>query len=126
MRQYEANDSKLYRSRNGMILGVCKGISECYALPVFWFRVACVALAITTTVWPVIITYFIAGFLLKPRPVIDFTNENEHEFYDSYVTSRSMALHRLKRKFNDLNSRIQRIEDVVTSKDFTWKQKYNH
>ncbi len=110
----------LYRSRNGKILGVCRGIAEYYDIPVFWFRAGVVVLMVTTAVWPVMIVYFAVAFYLKPEPVIPFASESENEFYGSLANSRSMALHRLKKKFDQLQNRLRRMEDVVTSKEFTW------
>ncbi len=113
----------IYRSRNGIILGVCKGIANHYDIPVFWIRLGLIIIMGTTAVWPVVLGYFLIAFYAKPEPVIPFTSESDCEFYGSYTSSRSMAIYRLKNKFNQLNNRIRRMEDVVTSRDFTWKQK---
>ena len=115
--------ASLYRSRDGLILGVCKGIARRYAVPVFWIRVGVIFVMVTTAVWPVVLAYFMAAFFMKPEPVIPFSDESDSEFYDSYTNSRSMALHRVKKKFDQLNNRIRRMEDVVTSRDFTWDRK---
>jgi phage shock protein C len=78
-----------------------------------------------TGIFPVIITYFVAAILMKPEPVIPFETESDREFYDSYVSSRSMAIHRLKRTYESLDRRIRRIESIVTSRDFSWDQRLN-
>jgi phage shock protein C len=106
-----------------MILGVCKGIAVRYDVPVFWIRAGVIFIMITTAVWPVVLAYFLIAFFIKPEPVIPFSDESDSEFYGSYTNSRSMALHRVKKKFDQLNNRIRRMEDVVTSRDFTWDQK---
>jgi phage shock protein C len=113
----------LYRSRNGLILGICRGVADRYDIPAFWIRVGVIVLMVTTTVWPVVLVYFGIGFLLKPEPIIPFTNESEDEFYGSFTNSRSMALHRLKKKFDQLQNRLHRMENVVTSKEFNWEMK---
>ena len=113
----------LYRSRYGMVLGVCKGIAELYEIPVFWLRAGMVFLMITTGIWPVVLIYFAIGLYLKPEPVVPFTNESDNEFYSSYTNSRSMALHRIKKKFKQLQNRLRRMEDVVTSREFSWDMK---
>jgi len=114
---------RLYRSRQGMILGLCRGIAEMNEIPVFWLRAGVVFLAITTGIWPVILIYFAIGLYLKPEPVVPFTNESDDEFYSSYTNSRSMALHRIKKKFEQLQNRLRRMEDVVTSREFSWDMK---
>jgi len=57
-----------YRARNGMLLGVCRGLAEHWGLSVFWTRVLVVALAVFTAFWPVMITYLVVGLLLRPEP----------------------------------------------------------
>jgi len=34
-----------------------------------------------------------------------------------------MALHRLKRTFDNLDRRIQRIESIVTARDYDWERR---
>lgn len=108
-----------------MILGVCRGIADHYEIPVFWFRVGVIVLAVTTAIWPVVIVYFVMALSMRPEPVIPFSNESDNEFYGSFTSSRSMALHRLKKKFDQLQNRLRRMEDVVTGKEFEWDMKMN-
>lgn len=113
----------LYRSRSGVLLGVCRGLADYFDMSVFMVRAVVVVAFIITGVWPVGILYLVAAVLMKPEPVVPVTNDDEREFYDSYADSRSNALARVKRKFDNLDRRIRRMEDVVTSKDFEWEQK---
>mgnify|MGYP000398041778 CR=1 FL=1 len=113
----------LYRSRSGILLGVCRGLADYFDMSVFMVRAVVVVSFIITGIWPVGILYLVAAVLMKPEPVIPFSNDDEREFYDSYADSRSNALARVKRKFDNLDRRIRRMEDVVTSKDFEWEQK---
>lgn len=118
------NNNTVYRSRYGIILGICKGISEHFEIPVMWLRIGVILIAITTGVWPIVLAYFGLAFYLKPKPILPLSSEGENAFYDSYTSSRSSALHRVKEKFDSLNKRIHRMEDIVTSKDFNWKNKF--
>ncbi|MBM3333892.1 envelope stress response membrane protein PspC [Candidatus Sumerlaeota bacterium] len=115
----------LYRSRRGVILGVCRGVAEYLDFPVFWLRILVVAGVIFTGFFPVVVTYFVAGILMKPEPVIPFESESDREFYESYVSSRGLAIHRLKRTFESLDRRIRRMESIVTSRDFSWDKRLN-
>jgi len=63
--------------------------------------------------------------LMKPEPAIPVQTSEEQEFYDSYVHSRRGATDRLKRRYDSLMRRIQRLEHTVTSKEFDWDQKLN-
>jgi phage shock protein C len=115
----------LYRSRRGILFGVCRGIAEYFDFSVFWVRFATLALFFFTGFWPTAVIYFIAAFLMKPEPVIPIDNEDEQEFYDSYVHSREMAAERIKRRYENLERRIQRLEHTVTEPEFNWEDRLN-
>jgi phage shock protein C len=109
-----------------MILGVCKGLAEYFDVNVMLVRVALVAASIFTAFWPFAITYVVAGVLMKPEPIVPILGESDREFYDSYMSSRSMALQRLKRTFDHLDRRVGRIEDVVTSREYSWEKRLSN
>jgi phage shock protein C len=115
----------LHRSRNGVILGVCRGIAEYFDFSVFWVRAAAVIFLFISGFWPITAIYFIGAFLMKPEPAIPVQTSEEQEFYDSYVHSRRAATDRLKRRYDTLMRRIQRLEHTVTSKEFDWDRKLN-
>lgn len=58
----------LYRSQDGLILGVCQGIADWRQMPVFWVRVIAILLIIVSHGIPGIIVYFILGMILQPSP----------------------------------------------------------
>jgi len=115
----------LYRSRNGIILGVCRGIADYFDFSVFWARVITLVLLFFTGFWPVMILYFVAALLMKPEPVIPIETDEEQEFYDSYIHSHRGATDRLKRRYENLERRIRRMEDHVTGREFEWENKLN-
>jgi len=117
--------SGLYRSRNGIFLGVCMGLSEFLDFSVFWVRTIIVLLLIFTGLWPVVFLYFLAALLMKPEPAIPVTTEDEEEFYDHYLYSEKAAVGRLKRKFSNLDRRIRNMEDIVTSREYDFEQRLN-
>ncbi|WP_020589646.1 envelope stress response membrane protein PspC [Desulfobacter curvatus] len=110
-----------YRSRRGIIFGVCRGLAEHFNFSVFWTRIIVLVLFLFTGFWPVGVLYFVAGLLLTPEPVIPLENASDEEFYQSYTRSRSSAIQRIKNKFDNIDRRIQRMEDTVTSKEFDFK-----
>jgi phage shock protein C len=115
----------LYRSRNRMILGVCRGIADYFNISAFWTRAIFLLFLFLTGFWPMAAIYFIAALLMKPEPVIPLEINGEKDFYDSYVQSRKASLSRLKRRYENLERRIQRIEHVVTSREFDWDHRLN-
>ena len=114
----------LYRSRNGVILGVCRGVANYFNLRVFWVRVVLLALLLASGIWPMVFIYLAASLLMKPEPVRPLETEEEREFYDTYTYSRARAVGRLKRRFQNLERRIRRMEDTVTAREFDWERKF--
>jgi phage shock protein C len=115
----------LHRSRDGAILGVCKGIAEYFDFSLFWTRAIAVALLLLTGFWPITGLYFLAALLMKPEPVLPIHDDEEREFYDSYLVSRKGAADRLRRRYENLERRIRQMEHRVTSRDFEWEKRLN-
>ncbi|ADK86115.1 phage shock protein C, PspC [Desulfarculus baarsii DSM 2075] len=117
--------SGLYRSRQGLIFGVCKGLARHYDFSLFWVRFLTVLVALFTGVWPVALLYVAAALLMKPAPVIPLENDAEQEFYNSYSAGRTAAVGRLKRTFDGLERRLRRLEDSVTAREYDWQRRFN-
>ena len=115
----------MYRSRDGVILGVCRGISDYFDFSVFWTRAIAVILLIFTGLWPTVVLYFLAALLMKPEPVIPIQSKDHQEFYDSYVHSPRSAADRIKRRYSKLEKRIQRLEHTVTRPGYDWESRLN-
>ena len=115
----------MYRSRDGILLGVCKGIAEYFDFSIFWTRAIALMLLFFTGLWPIVVLYFIAALIMKPEPVLPLRTDDQQEFYESYIHSRKSAADRLKRRYEKLERRIQRMENHVTSREFDWEHKLN-
>jgi phage shock protein C len=113
----------LYRSRHGVLLGVCRGIAERFDFSIFWTRAIAVVLLLITGIWPMTGLYLLAALLMRPEPVMPIADSDEQEFYDSYTHSRHAAVQRLKGRFARLERRLRRMEHVVTSAEFDWKER---
>ncbi len=114
---------RLYRSRDGMIFGVCKGMANHFDISAFWLRLALVVAFFVTGFFSIIIAYIVAALIIKLEPVIQPQTEAEEEFYQSYTSSGSLGLSRLKSKFDSLDQRIRRIESYVTNKAYDWERR---
>lgn len=119
------NSGGIFRSRNGVIMGVCKGISEYFQVSVVWVRIIFVVTLFFSGLWPVIGIYIAASFLMKPRQINPLETDEEKDFYDTYVNSRIGAIRALKARFESLEGRIRRMEDTVTASEFEWDRKMN-
>lgn len=116
---------QIYRARDGMIMGVMKGLARHFGYSVGWVRFFGVLILLFSGFWPAVIIYLAAGFLMKPEPVIPPQSADEEAFYGAYTGSRGMAIARLKERFERLDRRIRRMEDRVTSRDFDWEERLN-
>lgn len=123
MRTAMKNRTGLYRSRHGIICGVCRGVAEYLDFSVFWTRMIAVALLIFTGLWPIVGIYLLAMLVMKPEPLVPFETDDEAEFYNSFTHSRSMAVQRLKRIYDKIDRRVQRMEDAVTAREYDWDQR---
>jgi phage shock protein C len=115
----------IYRSRDGAIFGVCRGLAEYFDFSVFWVRAIAVILLIFTGLWPAVILYILAALVMKPQPALPIDDAEEQVFYDRYASSRREAAERLKKRYEDLENRIRRMEDVVTSREYDWDSRIN-
>lgn len=125
MNKYYDRQGGIYRARDGVFLGVCKGVAEYFDLSLFWIRMGMIVFFIFSGFWPVIGVYLVAAFFMKPKPVKPIRSEEEREFYNSYVHSPKSAAQRLKKKFSDLDRRIRRMEDEVTAREYDWERRFN-
>ncbi len=108
----------IYRSRQGILMGVCRGLAQHFNFNVFWTRMIALILFLITGFWPMGVIYIVAGLMLNLEPVMPLENETDQEFYQSYTTSKTSAIQRIKRKFDNIDRRIQRMEHTVTSREF--------
>ncbi len=102
-------------------MGVCRGLSDYFNISVFWVRIITLISFLFTGFWPVGVMYIVAGLIIKMEPVSPLSNEKDQEFYNTYTHSRSSAIQRIKRKFENIERRIQRMEHTVTSREFDWE-----
>ena len=126
-----ARRGRLYRSRRGMILGVCRGLADYFDVSVLGIRITAVILLIFTGFWPIGAIYLLAAFIMKPQPRrTERPRESGtyREHYDDPFTeteTRSTAvLRQLKRTSDRLNTRIQNMEDIVISREQDWDRRF--
>ena len=124
MHTHSHSSRTLYRSRKGIFFGVCQGISDYADISVFWIRFGAVLAALFTGFWPLVLVYIVAAIFLRPAPVIEFSNDDDWNFYQSYVADRKLALYRLKRRCEALSRRTRRMENIVTDKEYDWERRF--
>lgn len=113
----------LYRSRDGLVFGVCKGIADSRGFSVAITRILALAIFICSAIVPFVIGYIILAIVLKPEPIPRYDDWEGEEFEETLSYSRGEALRSLKNTFDRLDNRIRQMESRVTEKDFDWEQR---
>ncbi|MCD8482411.1 MAG: envelope stress response membrane protein PspC [Verrucomicrobia bacterium] len=116
---------KLYRSRDGIFFGVCRGLANYAAISVFWLRVIAVVALIFTGFWPVLLLYIGAAIFMRPEPVFQSSHGLDEDLYSDYYCDRSASLRRIQRKFDSLERRTRNMESVVTDREYDWNRRFN-
>ena len=114
----------LYRSRNGIILGVCRGIADYFDFSVFWIRAIAVVLFLLTGFWPIAGIYILAALLMKSKPAELSGTGSRRSGSTRNGCRRNETAERLKRKWRHLEKRIRRMEDKVTSREYEWHSRF--
>ncbi len=70
--EYSTSRTGMYRSRDGILLGVCRGLAEYFDLSVFWLRAIVVGTFILTGFFPVVFVYILAALLMKREPAYHY------------------------------------------------------
>ena len=125
------NTNKVCRSsKDKVICGVCGGLAEYWDVSVFWVRIA--ALVAFIMWFPLsILVYFVCCWLM-PRPELYEMQVNYHRSKNSQKTGGSAfrtqadAYHHVSSVFDAMESRICKMEDKVTSKEFILNQKFQN
>ena len=115
----------LYRSRNGIILGVCRGLADYFDFSAFWIRAIAVILFIFTGFWPVVGIYLLAALLMKLAPSTSAGARSNHRTGCWQRCTRNDTAEPLKRKWKHLEKRIRGMEDKVTSPEYDWDRRFH-
>ena len=107
-----AGRRRLYRSRDGVFLGVCKGIAEWGDFPVEMVRIGFVVLCVFAglPLW----VYFILALILPVEP----------EAFDGRHHERSRRADDVNAEFEDLKERVRKMEDEEFDKERDWEDRF--
>ncbi|MDA3810717.1 MAG: PspC domain-containing protein [Spirochaetaceae bacterium] len=110
---------KFYKSRNGMIFGVCQGIADWKGINVGYIRLTLVILTIFTGFFPFGLLYLMAAFFLPVEPVY----RKRHSYTRSSV---KRGFYDMKQEFDDLASRFNGMERDSTHKERDWDSRFQN
>jgi phage shock protein C len=116
--------NRVYRSRKDSIfLGICGGIAEHFDFSPWGVRLLFVALQFTIIPFMFLI-YIAAAFIMRKSPERAFRDYEDEEFWNVYQASRASALRKVRRRFETLDKRLQRMESIVTDPAFGLEDQY--
>ncbi|MBI9106335.1 MAG: PspC domain-containing protein [Spirochaetales bacterium] len=115
---------RLYRSRNGMLLGICQGIADWRDLPVFVVRLIFVIICLATAVAPCVIIYLLMGLIIPIEPRSGY--KRDENYYENFKRNGKATMDDIKSEFDNLKSRVNKMEDEATKdKESDWDQRFH-
>ncbi|MDC7239769.1 MAG: PspC domain-containing protein [Spirochaetales bacterium] len=103
---------RLYRSRDGKVMGVCQGIADWMGVQAGYVRLVVVLAFLITGFFPVGVAYIAAGIFLPEEPA-GFGEEPRRDRYDN-----------IRRDFNDLKDKVKNMEERVFDKERDWDDRF--
>jgi phage shock protein C len=70
MRYYDRAETGLYRSRDGMIFGVCEGVGDYFDISANGIRLLLVIALICTGFFPMGLAYIVAALVMKKESYV--------------------------------------------------------
>ena len=111
--------ARLYRSRRGMIFGVCQGIADWRGINAGYVRLTLVILTVFTGFFPFGLLYLIAAFFLPVEPAY----RERHSYRRSHV---KRGFYDMKQEFDDLASRFNGMERDTTNRERDWDSRFKN
>ena len=114
---------RFYRSRRGMIAGVCAGVADYFGFNLRVTRIlAVIALIVATPA--TLLAYFGTVLLVPTGPVEPAEPDYDPNFRRALRSDPSATMSEVNRRFRKLDSRLARMERYVTSSRFALDQEF--
>ncbi len=116
-RDREPSPRRLYKDRgNRAVCGVCAGIADYFGADVAMVRIFTV---LSQFLFPVTFLVYMAMCLILPeKPGALYKDETDEEFWQSVRVSHGATASSVRHRFRTMETRLQRMERYVTSKNF--------
>lgn len=114
---------RLYRNpERRWIGGVCAGIADYLAVPVFWVRLLALLPMLSPLLPLVALGYFIMVLRIPVQPDGLYQNTEQEEFLRTVHSAPSATFGEVRHRLRDIEHRIRRMEAYVTSADFRFRE----
>lgn len=116
-RDREPSPRRLYKDReHRAVCGVCAGIADYFGADVAMVRIFTV---LSQFLFPVTFLVYMAMCLILPeKPGALYRDETDEEFWQSVRVSPAATASSVRHRFRTMETRLQRMERYVTSKNF--------
>ena len=114
-----------FRARDGIFFGVAKGLAEHFDWSPGLVRLVLVLAAIFLFFWPTLVFYLAAALLMSPAPHGRLNRPGERDVWLQAQLDPAAALGGLERRARAVEKRLRRLEDCVTSRDFSWSRRFD-
>ncbi len=115
-----------FRASDGFFLGVAKGLADHYDWSVWLVRAILLIFSLFILFWPCVILYLLAALLMSPAPQSKLQSPAEKEIWLYTQLDPQSAFARLNRRAGEVEKKLKRLEDVVTSKEFSWLSRFKN
>lgn len=112
-----------FRANDGIIFGVAKGLADYFGWPVNLVRLIIVLATIFLFFWPTIILYLAAALLMSPAPADPLDTQEDRDIWLRTQLDPGGAMEQLAKRAGSLEKRLRRLEDYVTSKEYSWTRR---
>ena len=114
---HEKPRTGLYRSQDGIILGVLGGLAEYFDLSSLWLRLGAVVLLVLTGFWPVGALYLLAALLMKRDP------EAAEAGYHRRLGPAVLDSEGFRRAMMRMHRRIRNLETILEGHRRSWSHR---
>lgn len=112
-----------FRADNGIFFGVAKGLANHFGWSVGLVRLVIVLATIFLFFWPTVFVYLVAALVLSPTPSGHLKTPQERDIWLQTQMDPDAAMGQLARRAKAVEKRLRRLEDFVTSREYTWSKK---
>ncbi len=124
MEKNSINPHKLYKDHDhNFIAGICSGIADYFNTSRLLVRVLFILSFLINAILTTAVYIFLA-IVLEKKPRRVFSDESEEYFWRGVSFTPRETFKNLKYKFLNVENRIRKMENYVTSSEFETKEKY--
>lgn len=114
-----------FRANDGVIFGVAKGLADYFDWSVGLVRLILILATIFLFFWPTIILYLAAALIMSPEPAGRLDSQEDRDIWLRAQLDPGGAMEQLAKRAGSLEKRLRRLEDYVTSKEYSWSKRMN-